>query len=214
MAPVTWGVAMDVPLMTAVRTRRPGARARASGCRSPGRRCRPPRRSCCSARTRRPAPCPPAGAAADRRLARQATGHAVEVGDRRDGDDLVVAGRDVVVGVVVLIAGRDHEHGAGGGRGADRLVLGVARCHGRWHRSASGRRSRRRPRRLMFATIGRPGCLTIHWATQSMPQMTVEVEPRPAESKTRTDQRRAPGATPTTPTPLSRAPMVPATWVP
>ncbi len=36
----------------------------------------------------------------------------------------------------------------------------------------------------------------------------------PAESRIRTDHSRTPGATPTTPMPLSSAPTVPATWVP
>ena len=51
-------------------------------------------------------------------------------------------------------------------------------------------------------------------ATQSMPAMMPEVYPEPEESSTLTAQSRAPGATPTTPMPLSSAPMVPATWVP
>ena len=50
--------------------------------------------------------------------------------------------------------------------------------------------------------------------TQSMPQMIDDHDPAPCEVSTRTAHSRAPGATPTTPLPLSRAPTVPATWVP
>ena len=44
--------------------------------------------------------------------------------------------------------------------------------------------------------------------------MYQETRPSPAELRIRTDQSRTPGATPTTPMELSRAPTVPATCVP
>ncbi|EKD33762.1 MAG: hypothetical protein ACD_75C02603G0005 [uncultured bacterium] len=47
-----------------------------------------------------------------------------------------------------------------------------------------------------------------------MPAMIQEEYPLPREFSTLTAQRRAPGATPTTPKSLSSAPMMPATWVP
>ena len=47
-----------------------------------------------------------------------------------------------------------------------------------------------------------------------MPQMTDDQEPMPALFRTRTAQRRAPGATPTTPMSLFSAAMMPATWGP
>src|SRR4249919_1210848 len=66
------------------------------------------------------------------------------------------------------------------------------------------------PLRLRFATS-----IVDAWAvTQSIPAMICEVVPVPLLPRTRTDHRRAPGATPTTPIPLSMAPIVPATCVP
>ena len=57
--------------------------------------------------------------------------------------------------------------------------------------------------------------MVLAWAvTQSMPAMICELYPLPEELSTLTAQMRAPGATPTTPMPLSSAPMVPATCVP
>jgi hypothetical protein len=50
--------------------------------------------------------------------------------------------------------------------------------------------------------------------TQSIPQMIQDQEPVAAAPRTFTDQIRAPGATPTTPSALSIAPIVPATCVP
>ena len=49
---------------------------------------------------------------------------------------------------------------------------------------------------------------------QLMPSSTLEVVPAPLQSSTRTAVRGAPGATPTTPSPSSRAAIVPATCVP
>ena len=56
-----------------------------------------------------------------------ATRRPIEIGDGGDRDDLVVAGGDVVVGIVPFVARGDHEDRPGRGRGADRLVLWVAR---------------------------------------------------------------------------------------
>ena len=66
------------------------------------------------------------------------------------------------------------------------------------------------PPRLMLAT----SIVAAFAATQSMPAMIHELQPLPRLLSTLTAHRRAPGATPTTPSPLSSAPMVPATCVP
>src|SRR5687767_8534016 len=50
--------------------------------------------------------------------------------------------------------------------------------------------------------------------TQSIPHTSHETKPLPLWSSTLTDHRRTPGATPTTPMLLSRAPTMPATCVP
>ncbi len=63
---------------------------------------------------------------------------------------------------------------------------------------------------LMFAT----SMVSALAVTQSTPAMTQDKYPRPYASKTLTPQRRAPGATPTTPMLLSTAAAVPPTWVP
>jgi hypothetical protein len=70
--------------------------------------------------------------------------------------------------------------------------------------------------RLMFATaMSLLGLESVRVAvTQSMPQITCEVRPDPLEPSTRTAQSLVPGATPTAPEPLLRAPMMPATCVP
>ena len=53
------------------------------------------------------------------------------------------------------------------------------------------------------------------WAAiQSIPATMPDSYPLPFPFRTFTAQMRAPGATPTTPNPLSRAPIVPATCVP
>src|SRR4051794_9534131 len=72
------------------------------------------------------------------------------------------------------------------------------------------------PPRLMLATsiVRGPFGESLNPVTQSMPQMIPERVPLPWLFSTRTAQRRAPGATPTTPTPLSLAAIVPATCVP
>ncbi len=44
--------------------------------------------------------------------------------------------------------------------------------------------------------------------------MTPDVDPLPSQPSTLSPVRATPGATPTTDDALSRAPMVPATWVP
>ena len=64
--------------------------------------------------------------------------------------------------------------------------------------------------RLMLATSIVPEFA----ATQSTPRRIQEMKPVPAPSSTFTDHSRLPGATPTTPTWSSSAPMIPATWVP
>ncbi len=66
------------------------------------------------------------------------------------------------------------------------------------------------PPRLMLATAG----LTALAVTQSMPLITVEVLPEPVQSSTLTPVSATAGAMPTTSAVLSRAPMVPDTWVP
>lgn len=66
------------------------------------------------------------------------------------------------------------------------------------------------PPRLMLATSILPALRV----TQSTPQIMLDHEPEPEASSTRTAHSRAPGATPTTPMPLSRAAAIPATWVP
>ena len=66
------------------------------------------------------------------------------------------------------------------------------------------------PPRLMLAIWTVLACCL----TQSMPHRICEPVPLPAALSTLIDQMRAPGATPTTPEPLSIAPIVPATCVP
>src|SRR5439155_1591447 len=68
------------------------------------------------------------------------------------------------------------------------------------------------PPRLIFAT--RTLSKAEFAVTKSMPQMTEDQVPVPAESRTFTAIRRTPGTTPTTPAPSFFAPMIPATWVP
>jgi hypothetical protein len=68
------------------------------------------------------------------------------------------------------------------------------------------------PPRLMFATLMLREVALL--ATQSMPQMICDQAPEPCELSTFTAMTWVPGATPTTPLPLFRAPIVPATWVP
>src|SRR3954466_16309980 len=51
-------------------------------------------------------------------------------------------------------------------------------------------------------------------AIQSRPHAYHESRPSPAGSRIRTAHNRTPGATPTTPMPLSNAPTIPPTWVP
>src|SRR3989338_9014340 len=70
------------------------------------------------------------------------------------------------------------------------------------------------PPRLRFATVIGPPFFGALLVTKSRPQMTDDHEPEPALFSTRTAQSLAPGATPTTPTPLSKAAIVPATCVP
>src|SRR5262245_48546130 len=64
------------------------------------------------------------------------------------------------------------------------------------------------PPRLRLATaMSLLGSASVRVAVaQSTPQMTLDHEPLPVLSRTRTAHRRAPGATPTTPRPLSSAP--------
>src|SRR5215213_9589535 len=61
------------------------------------------------------------------------------------------------------------------------------------------------PPRLMLTT----SIVSLLVTTQSNPQMTSDVQALPSVRITLTAQRRAPGATPTTPTLLSKAPMMP-----
>src|SRR3989344_9571962 len=65
-----------------------------------------------------------------------------------------------------------------------------------------------------FATVIGPPFFGALLVTKSIPQITLDHEPEPALFRTRTAQSFAPGATPTTPTPLSNAAIVPATCVP
>ena len=62
----------------------------------------------------------------------------------------------------------------------------------------------------MFAT----SIVAAFRVTQSIPQRIEDVLPVPRDDSTRIDQSLAPGATPTVPKPLSRAPTMPATMVP
>ena len=66
------------------------------------------------------------------------------------------------------------------------------------------------PARLMFAT----SMMSALAVTQSTPAITSDMQPLPLGESTRTAQMRAPGTMPTTPMSLSRAAMVPLTWVP
>jgi hypothetical protein len=72
------------------------------------------------------------------------------------------------------------------------------------------------PPRLMFATamslLESPSVRVA--VTQSMPQITCDQLPLPLELSTLTAYTLVPGAIPTTPAPVFRAPIVPATWVP
>src|SRR3954447_18588528 len=62
---------------------------------------------------------------------------------------------------------------------------------------------------------GRVGSVGSRWdRIQSSPQTYQDTRPSPAELRMRTAHRRTPGATPTTPEPLSIAPTVPDTCVP
>jgi hypothetical protein len=72
------------------------------------------------------------------------------------------------------------------------------------------------PPRLMFATaMSFDGSASVRVAvTQSMPQMIWDQVPPPCAPSTLTENSRVPGATPITPAPSLRAPIVPATWVP
>src|SRR5215210_2413919 len=67
-----------------------------------------------------------------------------------------------------------------------------------------------------FATaMSLPGSASVRVdVTQSMPQMTCDHVLLPVPSRTLTEYSRVPGATPTTPDPVLRAAIVPATWVP
>ncbi len=68
---------------------------------------------------------------------------------------------------------------------------------------------------LAASMSGRLGSLGSRWAViQSRPQTYHETRPAPLEFRIRTAHRRTPGATPTTPRPLSIAPTMPATCVP
>ena len=69
---------------------------------------------------------------------------------------------------------------------------------------------------MLTASIsGRLGSAGSRWAViQSRPQTYHDTRPAPLEFRIRTAHRRTPGATPTTPMPLSRAPTMPATCVP
>ncbi len=68
---------------------------------------------------------------------------------------------------------------------------------------------------LTASNSGSVGSAGSRWAAiQSRPQTYQDTRPLPAELRIRTAHRRTPGATPTTPIPLSSAPTVPATWVP
>ena len=69
---------------------------------------------------------------------------------------------------------------------------------------------------MLTASIsGRLGSAGSRWAAiQSRPQTYHDTRPEPPESRMRTAHRRTPGATPTTPMPLSSAPTIPATCVP
>src|SRR5688500_12980382 len=68
---------------------------------------------------------------------------------------------------------------------------------------------------LTAAISGRFALLGSRWeAIQSRPQTYQDSNPAPVSSRILTAHRRTPGATPTTPLPLSIAPTVPATWVP
>ncbi len=69
----------------------------------------------------------------------------------------------------------------------------------------------------MFAASisGRLGSARSRWAViQSRPHTYHEISPLPPEFRIRTAHSRTPGATPTTPAPLSMAPTMPATCVP
>ena len=69
---------------------------------------------------------------------------------------------------------------------------------------------------MLTASIsGRLGSAGSRWAViQSRPQTYHDTRPEPPEFRMRTAHRRTPGATPTTPMPLSSAPTMPATCVP
>ena len=66
------------------------------------------------------------------------------------------------------------------------------------------------PARLMLTTSISPA----RAVTQSIPAISEVRNPVPSSPSTFTDHTRAPGATPTTPYPLSSAAAIPATWVP
>ena len=66
------------------------------------------------------------------------------------------------------------------------------------------------PPKLMLAT----SIVSALAVTQSTPAMTSDMQPLPLGLRTLTAQMRAPGTSPTTPMSLSRAAIVPETWVP
>src|SRR3954453_14712187 len=68
---------------------------------------------------------------------------------------------------------------------------------------------------LTASNSGRPGVLGVRWARDQLgPPRYHEIKPSPLSLRMRTPHTRAPGATPTTPMPLSSAPTIPATCVP
>src|SRR4051812_13044972 len=72
------------------------------------------------------------------------------------------------------------------------------------------------PPRLMLATetslVGSESVRVL--VAQSIPQITCDDVPLPCAFRTLAAKSLVPGATPTTPDPLFRAPIVPATWLP
>ncbi|MCZ0979574.1 hypothetical protein O1L60_12190 [Streptomyces diastatochromogenes] len=91
-------------------------------------------------------------------------------------------------------------------------TLQIAWCQGSWLVLPQLPSSAPSPPRLMFATL-MPYRAAL-FASQLSPQMMLEVLPLPLAPSTFTAYSRAPGATPTTSSALSRAATVPATWVP
>ena len=110
---------------------------------------------------------------------------AIRVSQGRDGDHFVIGSRHVAGRILAVVAGGDHHRDAGIHNPADGIVQQV---------SAQGPSAPFPPRLMLTTSI-----VSLLATTQSNPQMTSDHQPAYRCRSTLTAQRRAPGATPTTP---------------